>query len=158
MIVSAIAAVSRNGVIGRDGRLPWNYPEDLRHFKQVTLGHALVMGRKTWESLGRPLPGRRHLVLTRNAGLVLPAGVVRCAELGEAVRLAAEAGETELFVIGGGEVYARALPRCDRLYLTRIEREVEGDARFPAWDPAQWREIGRRAAGELTFLTYERLS
>lgn len=157
MIVSAIVAVSRNGVIGRDGRLPWTYPEDLKHFKQVTLGHTLVMGRKTWDSLGRPLPGRRTIVLTRNAELVLPEGVLRCVELGEAVRLAAEAGETELFVIGGGDVYARALPRCDRLYLTRIEREVEGDTRFPSWDPAEWRETERRAEGELTFLTYERL-
>lgn len=157
MIVSAIAAVSRNGVIGRDGRLPWSHPEDLKHFKKVTVGHTVVMGRKTWESLGRALPDRRNIVLTRQAGLKLPEGVLRCGDLAEAVKLATSAGETELFVIGGGEVYARALPRCDRLYLTRIEREVEGDARFPAWDPAEWRETGRRAAGELTFLTYERL-
>jgi dihydrofolate reductase len=156
MIVSAIAAVSRNGVIGRKGRLPWHYPEDLARFKTLTTGHAVLMGRRTFESIGRPLPGRRNVVLTRAPAPRLPEGVLSFNSLEAALQACAESGETELFVIGGAELYAQALPLCDRLYLTRIERDVEGDAHFPPWDPAEWVERERKAKGELVFSVYER--
>jgi dihydrofolate reductase len=120
MIVSLIAAVAANGVIGRDGDLPWRIPEDLRHFKAVTLGKPVIMGRKTWQSLGRPLPGRRNIVVTRDAGFAAE-GAETVASLDAALALVADVAEA--MVIGGGEIYAQALPRADRLYL----HPAEGD-------------------------------
>jgi dihydrofolate reductase len=139
--VALIAAVAANGVIGRDNRLPWRLPADLRRFKELTMGHALVMGRRTYESIGRPLPGRVTVVLTRDPAFMAPPGALAARSLEEALAAAAAAtpGAGEVFVAGGAEVYAQALPRADRLYLTRVEAEVEGDARFPDLDPARWR-------------------
>ena len=131
-----VAAVARNGVIGANGRLPWHLPDDLRYFKKVTLGHPEIMGRRTWESLGRPLPGRRNIVVTRRAGYAAPGASVT-ASLAGAVALCA--GEAAAFVIGGAELYAEALPLADGLVLTEIDRDYEGDVRFPAWDRAAWR-------------------
>lgn len=149
MRVSIIAAVADNGVIGRAGGLPWRLPADLRAFKRLTMGHHVIMGRKTWASIGRPLPGRTMVVLTRDAGLVLPGAHVVHA-LPDALALARAAGDTEAFVIGGAEVYERALPLADRLYLTRVHAQVEGDVRFPALPEAphephaaQWIEVAR---------------
>lgn len=156
MRVSAIAAVSRNGVIGREGRMPWHEPEDLRRFKAITMGHAIVMGRKTFESIGRPLPGRRNIVLTRRPGPRFPEGVLHFNSLEAALQACEELGEAEAFVIGGAEIYAAALPLCDRLYLTRIDRDVLGDVEFPPWDPGEWKETSREARGDLMFVTYER--
>lgn len=156
MIVSAIAAVSRNGVIGREGRMPWHEPEDLKRFKAITTGHAIVMGRKTFESIGRPLPGRRNIVLTRRPGPRFPEGVLHFNSLEAALQACEELGETEVFVIGGAEIYAVALPLCDRLYLTRIDREVLGDTEFPPWNADEWTETARERRGDLTFLTFER--
>lgn len=136
--IALLAAVAANGVIGKDNRLPWRLPPDLRRFKELTLGHSLVMGRRTWESIGRPLPGREMVVLSRRPGLSLPPGVLAARALPEALETAAAAAPGEVFVIGGGDLYAQALPLADRLYLTRIEAEVEGDVRFPAFDPALW--------------------
>jgi len=136
--VALIAAVAANGIIGRDNRLPWRLPADLLRFKELTLGHALVMGRRTYESIGRPLPGRVTVVLTR-APAFSPPGVLVARSLDEALATAAGAAPGELFVAGGAEVYAQALPRADRLYLTRVEAAVEGDARFPDFDRALWR-------------------
>ena len=138
--VALIAAVAANGVIGRGNRLPWRLPADLRRFKELTLGHALVMGRRTYESIGRPLPGRVTVVLTRDPAFA-PPGVAVARNLDEALAAAAAAcpGSGEVFVAGGAEVYAQALPRAGRLYLTRVEAEVEGDTRFPDFDPALWR-------------------
>ena len=144
MHVSLIAALDRNFAIGRGNALPWHLPDDLRRFKALTLGKPILMGRKTAESLGRALPKRRNLVLTRG-GRVPFAGMQAVASLDEAIALAAgEAGE--LCVIGGGEVYALALPRATQLYLTWVDTTVDqADAFFPRFDPADWREVARVA-------------
>ena len=144
MHVSLIAALDRNFAIGRGNALPWHLPDDLRRFKALTLGKPVLMGRKTAESLGRALPKRRNLVLTRG-GRVPFAGMQAVASLDEAIALAAgEAGE--LCVIGGGEVYALALPRATQLHLTWVDTTVDqADAFFPRFDPTDWREVARVA-------------
>jgi dihydrofolate reductase len=164
MRVSIIAAVSRNGVIGSRGRLPWRLPADLRRFRRLTLDHHLVVGRATWRAIGGPLPRRRLIVVSRR-GVPLPAGAVLAGSLAEALRIARDAGESEVFVGGGGEIYRQALPVADRLYLTRIHARFDGDVRFPPIQPARWRLRSRRdrAADEdnpyaVSFLTYERAS
>lgn len=140
MIVSLIAAVAENGVIGRDGALPWSLPADLRHFRTLTTGHHVVMGRRTHDSIGRALPERVNLVLTHRPQSLAP-GCRAVTSLDEALRVARDAGESEIFVIGGAELYALALPDADRVYLTRVAATVDGDVRFPALDPARWREV-----------------
>lgn len=149
MTVSLIAAVAENGVIGRAGGLPWHLPADLRRFKRLTTGHHLIVGRATWESVGRPLPDRTFVVVTGRPGYAAPgARVVR--SLAEGIRLAREAGDEEPFVAGGAGIYREALERglVDRLYLTRIRRAYEGDTRFPSFDESLWRvvELERHAA------------
>src|SRR5262245_41471215 len=142
MRVSIIVAVAENGVIGRDGTLPWHLPDDLKRFRQLTMGHAVVMGRKTWESIGRPLPGRQMIVVTRQADYH-PHGVHVAASLDDALQTARAAGDDEAFVIGGAEIYRHALPLADRLYLTRIHATVEGDTLLPNWDDGNWRLVRR---------------
>jgi dihydrofolate reductase len=142
-----VVAVSKNGVIGRDGGLPWKLSSDMRFFKTITMGKPLIMGRKTWESLPkRPLPGRDNIVISRTRGYSAPgATVVSDPEvaLSKAAICASRAGSEEIAVIGGGEIFALMLPSADRIYLTEVDLETEGDTRFPALDPAHWREIGR---------------
>lgn len=140
--LSIIAAIADNGVIGKDGHLPWRLPDDLRHFKSITMGKPILMGRRTWESLGRPLPGRENLVLSRHA-IEAPPGVRVYSSLTDA--LAACAGIEEVLVIGGAAVYAEALPLAQRLYLTEVHASVPGDAFFPPWDRSAWREMERIA-------------
>lgn len=145
--VVLVAARAANGVIGRDGALPWRLPADLAHFKALTWGKPVLMGRRTFESIGRALPGRRNLVLTRD-----PRWRADGAEAfgGLAGALAAVAGEAEAMVIGGAQVYRAALPLADRIEMTEVHAEFEGDTRFPAFDAARWRETRRethRAAG-----------
>jgi dihydrofolate reductase len=142
VIVALIAAVAENGVIGRDGDLPWRLPADLKRFRALTLGHHVVMGRATHESIGRALPGRTNLVLTSRPERVA-AGCRAVATLDEALRVARDAGESECFVIGGAHVYAQALPLADRIYLTRVAATVDGDAFFPSLDAARWVETAR---------------
>jgi dihydrofolate reductase len=142
MRVSLIAALARNRVIGRDNRLPWRLPADLRRFKQLTMGHTLLVGRKTFESIGRPLPGRTMLVASRKPGYA-PEGVRVVRSVQEALDAARERGETELFVAGGAEIYHQTLPVADRLHFTRIEEDVPGDAYFPEYDETQWRLVER---------------
>ncbi|MCX7163958.1 MAG: dihydrofolate reductase [Betaproteobacteria bacterium] len=159
-VLTLIAAIAGNGVIGIDNHLPWQLPQDLKRFKALTLGNAVIMGRKTWESLpakARPLPGRRNIVVTRNAGYAA-AGATVAASLAAAIA-AAESGEA--FVIGGAELYQSALPLADRLQLTEIDTICEGDTWFPAIDSSQWRETAREthhdAAGfDYAFVTYQR--
>jgi len=156
--VYLVAAVAANGVIGAGGKLPWRLPEDLRHFKALTLGHPVIMGRRTWESLGRPLPGRENIVVTRTAGYEAP-GAHLAASLEAALALCA--GESLAFVIGGSELYAAALPLADGLVLTEIRRDYDGDVRFPEFDRAAWRETQRKpqtsADGlRFDFVLYER--
>nr|WP_255682214.1 dihydrofolate reductase [Luteimonas sp. BDR2-5] len=158
-----VAALDRNRAIGRDNALLWHLPDDLKRFKALTLGKPVLMGRRTAESIGRALPGRRNLVLTRS-GRIPFEGMEAVASLDAALALAAEAGAAELCVIGGGEVYALALPRAARMHLTRVDDAVaDADAFFPVFDPAQWREVAREAhaadarhAHAFTFVDYLR--
>jgi dihydrofolate reductase len=158
--LTIIAAVARNGVIGRDNQLLWRLPEDMQRFKALTTGHAVVMGRKTWESLPekfRPLPNRRNIVVTRDATW-RAAGATVAHSLDAAI---AAAGEAAAFVIGGAEIYALALPLATRLELTEIDADFAGDARFPPFDRAAWRETARErrvanADFPYDFVTYER--
>ncbi len=147
--VALIVAVGANGVIGKDNALPWHLPEDLKWFKRQTLGKPVIMGRKTWDSIGRPLPGRPNIVVTRRAGWSA-AGAYAAHSLDEALalgeRLAPEAAE--LMVIGGAALFAEALPRANRLYLTEIGRAYDGDTVFPPFDRAGWRETGREHGGD----------
>lgn len=135
-----VAAVAANGVIGRDGRLPWHLPEDLRHFKRLTLGHPIIMGRRTWESLGGLLPGREHIVVTRTPGYEAPGAAVANSFDAALVLCAAE---PIVFVIGGRELFAEALPLAAGLVMTEIHRDYEGDTWFPPYDRSRWRETQR---------------
>jgi dihydrofolate reductase len=140
-MISFVVAVSRNGVIGREGGLPWHISSDLKRFKEITMGKPVIMGRKTWDSLPRkPLPGRRNIVITRQEGFTAEGAEV-AASPQEALRLAGDV--PEVAVIGGGEVYRLFWPMVDRLYLTEVDLELEGDTHFPALDPAEWREVAR---------------
>lgn len=159
MTISLVVAMDEGGLIGRDGQLPWRLPEDLKHFKRLTVGKTVLMGRKTWDSLGKPLPDRENWVVTRNAGF-RPAGA-RVFDSLEAALAAPRA--TDLMAIGGEAVFRAALPRARRLYLTRVHATVEGDVYFPAFDAAQFREVERddrpaddRHAHPYSFITLER--
>ena len=159
MRISLIVAMAENRVIGRDGRLPWHLPKDLKRFKKLTVGHPMVMGRKTFESIGRPLPKRRSLVLSRDPAY-RPPGAEVAASLPEA--LARLAADEEAFVIGGARVFAEALPLAERLYLTLVHAEVAGDVRFPEIDAAAWKLLASerhtaddRHAYDFSFLCYE---
>ncbi len=157
-----MVAISDNGVIGRLGALPWYLPDDLKHFKQVTLGKPVLMGRRTYDSIGRALPGRRNLVLTRTRPPALPQ-IEYVADLRSAVMLTR--GLPELCVIGGAQLYALALPLCTRIYLTRVHAQVEGDVYFPPIDWKAWTEVERsehppdaRHAYAMSFVRLQRSS
>ncbi|MFO1197102.1 MAG: dihydrofolate reductase [Burkholderiaceae bacterium] len=149
--VTLVVARARNGVIGRDNSLPWRLPEDLKHFKATTTGHAIVMGRRTFESIGRALPGRRTIVVTHNDAWHHE-GCERAGSLEHAIALAGSPGADpsiatdEVFVVGGAPLFAQALPIADRIVLTEIDLEVDGDVSFPALDPTRWRVASRRDA------------
>ena len=140
MKISMIAAMAHDRVIGKDNQMPWYLPADLAHFKRVTLGKPVLMGRKTFESIGRPLPGRRNLVISRNPGYQAE-GIEVVGSVEAALALLASCAVEELMVIGGGHLYAEMLPSADCLYLTQINLAVEGDTRFPAFDDGQWQRI-----------------
>jgi dihydrofolate reductase len=144
MIVSAIVATARNGVIGKDNQIPWYLPADLAYFKRRTLGHCIIMGRKSFRSIGRPLPGRTNIVVTRDPYFQAD-GVVVVHSVREALEYARAQGETEAFIIGGGEIYRQSMADLDRIYLTEVNLEPEGDVTFPAIDPAEWQETWREA-------------
>ena len=131
-----VAAVAKNGVIGANGALPWHLSEDMQHFKKLTLNHPIIMGRRTWESFAKPLPDREHIVISRKPGFEAPGASV-ASSLEGAIALCA--GEPVAFVIGGAAIYAAALPLADGLVLTEIDRDYEGDTRFPDWDRKAWR-------------------
>jgi dihydrofolate reductase len=143
MGLAFILAIAENGVIGRDGHLPWRLSADLKRFKQRTMGHCLIMGRRTFDSLGRPLPGRTSIVLTRNQRPSLPAGVHAAHSVDQAVAIATAVGDTEPFVIGGAEIYALFLPLVRKLYLTRVLAQVAGDTRFELPPLDEWRLVSR---------------
>jgi dihydrofolate reductase len=138
MRIAMIAAMANDRVIGKDNQMPWHLPEDLRHFKAMTLGKPVVMGRKTFESIGRPLPGRHNIVITRQADFVAE-GVTLVSSFEQAKVAAGEC--EELVIMGGGQLYAALLAQADRLYLTEINLDVAGDTFFPAWDDGSWQRV-----------------
>jgi len=144
--LSMIVAVAQNRVIGRNNALPWYLPNDLKYFKQTTMGKPVIMGRKTYESIGKPLPGRTNIVITRQSdyhpkGVKVVSSVAEARDLAESVCLID--GQEEAMIMGGAEIYTLALPDCDRLYLTEVHAEVEGDAWFPEYDKSEWEEVAR---------------
>jgi dihydrofolate reductase len=141
--VSLVLAAARGGVIGREGGLPWRMPADMRHFKALTMGHHVVMGRKTHDSIGRPLPGRVNVVLSRDPRLEIE-GCRVVQTLDDALAVAKAANESEVFVIGGAQIYALALARADRIHLTRIDADLEGDTHAPDFEALGWREVQRQ--------------
>ncbi len=164
MKLTLIAAMAENRVIGSGGGLPWKLPDEMQHFMDVTMGHSVLMGRKTFESMDRPLPKRTNIVITRDTDYrAVGAHVVNT--LAEAIELAESRGEKEAFVIGGAQIYALILPLADRMVLTRVHAEIEGDVRFPSFDTSQWRvvsearhEADERHAYGYTIREYERVS
>ncbi len=138
--LAIIVAMAKNRTIGIDNTLPWRIPADMQHFKRLTMGHHLIMGRKTFESIGKPLPGRTNVVVTRNRDLAI-AGCLVSNSLEEAI--AACAGDDEIFIVGGADIYAQALGRVDALYVTEIQQDVIGDALFPEFDRTKWLEASR---------------
>jgi len=152
MTITVLAAVGANLVIGREGNMPWHLPQDLAHFKATTMGHVMVMGRKTYESIGRSLPGRRTIVITHQQGWHAPSVEV-AHSLPEALALA---GPADVFVVGGSDVYRQAIPFADQMLLTEIDQSPEGDAFFPAFSAENWRESAREAHDSFAFVTYER--
>ena len=153
-----VAAVASNGIIGAGGKLPWHIPEELKHFKRLTLGHPVIMGRRTWESLKRPLPQRENIVVTRTPGYEAPGAAV-AGSLEAALALCI--GEPVAFVIGGTQLFQESLPIAAGMELTEIQRDYEGDTWFPAWDRAQWKESKREAhtaadGTRFDFVRYER--
>ena len=162
MQIAIIAAMDENRVIGKENRLPWRLPADLRHFRRLTLGKPVIMGRKTYESLGKPLPERRNIVVTRNRRY-LAEGCTIVHSLEEA--LGQTAGAPEVMIIGGETLYAAALPRAHRLYLTLVHQVFTGDVSFPEFDLSRWREVERedhepdeRNPVAYSFLTLDRIS
>ena len=152
--ITLIAAVARNDVIGQGGRMPWHLPDELAHFKATTMGHPLVMGRRTFESIGRALPGRRTIVVTRDPTWHHP-GVESAHSFAEAVALAGPADE--VFVAGGAQIYAEAMPFAHRLLVTEVDAEPEGDTFFPAWERADWHEELREQHDGWSRVVYERV-
>ena len=158
MLISIIVALGPNRLIGSGGRLPWHLPEDLKRFKARTMGHTLIMGRKTFASMGRALPGRRNLVVSRNPDPPATQGVEWFPSLDAALASAQKAGETECFIAGGTTVYAEGLQRADRMYITFVRRDstMPGDAFFPPWDQAAWQVVRREPVGDLEFAEYRK--
>jgi dihydrofolate reductase len=152
--LALVVAMAQNRVIGRAGGIPWDLPEDRKHFVQVTRGHAIIMGRATWDSIGRPLPKRRNIVISRRAGLVLEGAEV-ASSLEDALALARE-HDGEPRIIGGGEIYAQALPLATRIYLTVLDAAVSGDSHFPELDPSAWQVTEERRGEGAWYRTLER--
>lgn len=155
-----IAAQTKNRVIGKDGKMPWHLPADLRYFRETTSGHTVVMGRKTYESMGRPLPNRRNIILTRQKDLKIEG----CEVFNDIEEVKKQFKDEEVFVIGGAEIYELSLPFADRVYLTEIDAELDGDTFFPEIDKSKWREISRKTyikdeknKYSLDFVIYEKL-
>jgi dihydrofolate reductase len=158
--ISILVAVAKNRVIGINNTLPWHLPADLKHFKALTMGHHIIMGRKTYESIGRPLPGRTTVIVTRNAALKV-AGCLVAHSLQEAIELCGN--NEKVFIVGGAELYAQALPLADTMYITEIQQEVQGDAYFPEFNRDEWQEVAREVHSQETpqplayhFVRYQR--
>jgi len=145
--LSIIVAMAKNRTIGVDNTLPWRCPEDLKHFKALTMGHHMIMGRKTYDSIGKPLPGRTTVVVTRDRSLKIE-GCIVAHSLQDAITACANDAET--FIVGGAEIYSQSLELADTLYITEIQQDVEGDAHFPAFDKNEWQEVSREVRTQET--------
>jgi dihydrofolate reductase len=160
MSVSLIVAMAQNRTIGVNNTLPWRCPEDLKHFKALTMGHHMIMGRKTFDSIGKPLPGRTTVIVTRNTELKVE-GCLVTHSLPEAIKLCAN--DEEIFIVGGADIYAQSMALADTLYITEIQQEVDGDAHFPEFDSGLWQEVAREPRSQdapqplqYHFVTYRR--
>ncbi|HTM63914.1 MAG TPA: dihydrofolate reductase [Gammaproteobacteria bacterium] len=142
-VLSAIAATAENRVIGLNNKMPWHMPADLKHFKEITSGSPVLMGRKTYESIGKPLPNRTNIILTRDAKYPSPEDCIVVTNIDTAISMANELSMDEIFVIGGAEIYQQLLPKIQRVYLTEIHHTFEGDAFFPELSKSEWKEISR---------------
>ena len=154
-MIALVAGISRNNCIGKDGSLPWHIPEDLKHFKRITIGNTVIMGRKTWESIPekfRPLPDRKNIVITRQTDYQLPAHVESAPSLDGAI--AQSSGD--LFIIGGGQIYSQAMNKADTLYITHIDQHVDGDTFFPEIDTSVWKGVQRDDHDGFSFVTYKK--
>lgn len=162
-VLSAIAAAGENRVIGKDNKMPWHLPADLKHFKTLTSGHPVLMGRKTYESIGKPLPNRTNIIMTRDMNYSAPDCII-VTSVETAVSMASELDMDEIFVIGGAEVYRQLLPQIQRVYLTEIHHQFEGDAYFPELNTQEWKEVSRERHAadeknqyEYSFVVLERI-
>lgn len=162
MIVSAIVATAKNGVIGKDNDIPWYLPADLKYFKRTTLNHHILMGRKSYQSIGKPLPKRTNVIITRDP-FFISSNCLVARSIEEALEMAQNNGETEAFIIGGGQIYAQSVQYWDRLYLTKVDLEVEGTVFFPELDFSEWKLVSSESHQadekdelDYTFLVYER--
>lgn len=154
MSLALVAAVSTNNCIGKDGQLPWHIPEDMKRFKELTMGKTVLMGRKTWESLPvkfRPLPQRKNIIITRQEGYIVPDGVWIYSSIDAALKAH---GQEDIMVIGGAEIYRQTINRADTLHITHVHQSVDGDAFFPTIDPTIWREVEKENHGEFSFVKY----
>ncbi|THE10388.1 dihydrofolate reductase [Bacillus timonensis] len=161
-MISLLLAMDKNQLIGKDNDLPWRLPADLAYFKRVTMGHPIIMGRKTYDSIGRPLPGRENIIVTRDTSYKAE-GCMVIHSIEEIVKMSEET-QQELFVIGGAEIFKEILPNTDRLYITEIDEEFEGDTYFPAFDKSEWKVISKEKGikdeknpYEYTFFVYEKI-
>ncbi len=157
MKLALIAAISENNCIGNQGKLPWNIPEDMKHFKDLTIGHTVLMGRKTWESLPkkfRPLPQRKNIIITRDETYSVPTGVIVCKSLTEVIE---KFSNETILVIGGAEIYKQTIDLADTLYITHVHTDVPGDAFFPKIDPNQWKPTHTEDHETFSFVTYEKI-
>ena len=152
--LALVVAMTPDRVIGKDGGMPWHIPEDLKHFRRVTMGHAIIMGRKTHESIGRPLPRRRNIVITRNRDAAFE-GCEVAHSLSDAIAMARDGGDDEPRIVGGGAIYELALPLATKLYLSEVELNVEGDTHFPKYEPSRWTETDRRVGDGVVYRTLE---
>ena len=159
MKIALVVAVAENGTIGADGEIPWHHPDDLAHFKETTVGHPVIMGRRTYESivdrLGGPLPDRLNIVLSSGSPDLLP-GARHARDIDEALEVARQTDSDVVYVVGGRTVYEAFLPRADRIHYTEIHDTYEGETTFPAWDQSAWTEVEREDRGDLSFVVFER--
>ncbi|MGD0061259.1 MAG: dihydrofolate reductase [Verrucomicrobiia bacterium] len=156
MTLAIIVAMTKDGVIGDKGKIPWHIREDLQRFKHLTMGHPIIMGRRTYESIGKPLPGRTNIVLTQSPNLIASPEVLRFGSLKAALDHCRQQNEDLVFVIGGSKVYEAALPLADKLFITEVHQNIPGDTKFPAYDRSEWTETAREDGTECSFVEYIR--
>ena len=156
MKIVLIAALAEDGTIGNKGMIPWHISNDLKRFKRLTMGHPILMGRKTYESIGKPLPGRINIVLTRNSQFPAPKGALAFANLDEALEFCRQQRADTAFIIGGADLYRQSIDRADTLLLTHVHVQIDGDTKFPQYDRSQWTEVSREEANDHAFVEYSR--